>query len=305
MVDICKTGKLQSPINIKSKNSRQCEANCSVTFYYRSSICSIQNNGGNLVLEYDAGSYINYNSLVYELDKISFSLPASNSIDGSNYDAEMFIWHRSVDIGKVLVVSIFIEINEASSLSKSFFDLLSNPLPKKSGQENVYNTPSSWNVFHALPENKAFFLYSGSLPHSPCTENTTWLVMDSPVNMSRSVYTNIKSIIGRNARQLQRLNGRTIYYNPNSNPKNNRNYGSKIRCYTDEELRRKCQCMCKNGQTSQRYAHLNPSTLLFLLIVIILFGLIYMANVNGLFDKPLEKFRAYLHSKPKILEITD
>ena len=44
--------------------------------------------------------------------------------------------------------------------------------------------------------------------------------MDSSVNISRKAYQNIKNIIGKNSRQLQRVHSRTIYYNPNNNPKN-------------------------------------------------------------------------------------
>ena len=305
MTDTCKNGKLQSPINIKSKNTQLCESNCDIQFYYRSSICNIINNDGNIILEYDSGSYINYKSLVYELDRVSFSIPASHSIDGSNYDMEMFLWHRSMDIGKVLVVSVFIDVNEASSMSKGFFHLLENILPKKSGTDKLYNTPDDWNIFNTLPENKAFYIYSGSLPHKPCTENVTWVIMDSSVNISRKAYQNIKNIIGKNSRQLQRVHSRTIYYNPNNNPKNNRNYGSKLRCYTDAELRRKCQCMCKNGNSNNIYPNLSVGKLLFLLVLVTIFCMIYVSYTMGLFDNLFLKLKDYLHSKPVILKVSD
>ncbi len=306
MSDICKNGKLQAPINIRNSNAKQCEGNCDLTFYYRSSICSIQNNEGNLVLEYDAGSYVNYNSIVYELNKISFSVPAANKIDGSTYSMEMFIWHKSMDIGKVLIISVFLDINEANSKSKSFFDLLSNDLPKKSGSENNYNTPEDWNIYNALPENKGFYLYSGSLPQPPCTENVTWIVMDSPVNISSTVYNNIKNIIGKNSRQIQKNYNRVVYYNPNTDSKNNRNYGSKLRCYTDTELRTKCNCMCKNGKTITSYQNLNisASTIIIIAIIIVVVVVIYYAIKHKLLHNFFGKIRDYIVNKPLVLSVS-
>jgi len=303
-VDLCKTGRLQAPINIKTDKTKRCEGNCQLNFYYRSSICSIANNSGNLIMEYDAGSYVNYNDLIYELDKISFTVPASNKIDGSSYQMEMLLWHKSMDIGKVLIVSVFIDVNDATSRSKQFFDILANTLPKKSGNENLYNTPEDWNVYDALPENKAFYLYSGSLPQSPCSENVTWVVMDSAVNISQTVYQNIKNIIGKNSRQIQKTHSRTIYYNPNNDIKNNRNYGSKLRCYTDTELRRKCKCMCKDGKTVDIFPSINKKWLLILLIILFIGLFIYVAIQIGLFNGVFTKFKDYIQSKPTVLKVT-
>ncbi len=299
MSETCQSGQLQAPINIKTSKSKQCEGNCELSFYYRSSICSILNNSGNLVLDYDAGSYVNYNSLVYELDKISFTLPASNKIDGSTYAMEMFIWHKSMDIGKVLIISVFLDVNDASSLSKTFFDLLSNTLPKKSGTEKHYNTPEDWNIYNALPENKAFYLYSGSLPQAPCTENVTWIVMDSPVNISTSVYNNLKNVLGKNARQIQKTNNRPIYY-----AKNTRNYGSKLRCYTDAELRSKCKCMCQDGESVDTYPNLSKKLLLSICIVLLIILFLYIGYQLGLLSGIFRKLSDYIKMKPLVLDVT-
>ena len=51
--------------------------------------------------------------------------------------------------------------------------------------------------------------------------------MDSSINCSNNFYLKLKSIIPKNARDIQKLNSRKIYYNPNTADKNNRNYGKK------------------------------------------------------------------------------
>lgn len=299
MPNVCNSGKQQSPINIKTSKTQECSSHCELLFYYRSSVCTIQNNSGNIVLDYDSGSYVIYNSIVYELDKISFSLPSSNKIDNSNYPMEMYLFHKSTDIGKVLIVSVFLDVNDASSKSKAFFDMLSSDLPKISGSEKYYNTPEDWNVFNALPEIKAFYTYNGSLVQHPCTENVTWIVMDTPTNIGTGSYRNLKSIIGKNSRHTQKLNNRVVYYNPNSSGKASRNYGSKLRCYTDTELRQACKCMCKDGQTVATFPNIN-GTLLFVVCLLLLITLvIYIAIQKGLFSlKPLKDF---IRHQPKVL----
>lgn len=295
MPNLCKDGSQQSPINIKSSIAAQCEGLCELLFYYRSSSCNMVNMGGNIILDYDAGSYVIYNTIVYELDKISFTTPSSNQVDGSSYGAEMFLYHKSTDLGKVLIVSVFLDVNDATSKSKSFFDILANTFPNTHGQEKSYNTPEDWNVYHAVPESKPFYTYTGSLLQSPCTENVTWIVMDTPVNISNAAYANLKTQTGKNTRKLQNVNGRAIYYNPNTGAKNAKNYGSKLRCYTDEELRKACRCMAGKQDTHNSLFGIGIKTgllLLFLITFIIL--VLYIGFHQGIFKGIVGKLMTYI-----------
>lgn len=295
---ICESGTSQSPINIRTESVVECAGNCDLQFFYRSSICSLVNNSGNIVMEYDAGSYVNYMSVIYELDKISFSVPASHKIDGTTYPMEMWLWHKSMDVGKVLIVSVFIETNEATTASKDFFSVLGEGLPKRSGDTVDHNTPEEWNIWNAIPDNKAFYLYQGSLPQPPCSENVTWIIMDASVNISYSVYKAIKDVIGKNSRQIQRRNGRTVYYNSATEPKYQRNYGSKLRCYTDAELRKTCQCMCGEGQKVNNYPQLNAGLLLLILVAVLAVSILIIIWRMGLFSGIKERLRNYIQGGP-------
>jgi carbonic anhydrase len=284
MTNLCKEGTQQSPINIRSETSAQCEGLCELLFYYRSSSCNIMNNGNNILLDYDAGSYVIYNNIVYELDKISFSNPSSNQIDSSSYALEMFLYHKSTDLGKVLILSVFVDVNDATSRSRAFFDILANTLPKVSGTEKSYNTPEDWNVYQAIPESKPFYTFTGSLLQSPCTENVTWIIMDTPVNISNAAYLNLKALIGKNSRKLQSINNRGIYFNPNTGAKSAKNYGSKLRCYTDEELRKTCKCMLgeKDNQTFLGI-QIKGGWLLLLFLVTFIVLICYIGHHKGIF----------------------
>ena len=254
MVNTCALGKQQSPINIKSKTSIKCGALCDLTFYYRTSKCNLLNTKKELVIDYDNGSYVMYNSNVYELDKLSFSIPASHKIDGYSFPVEVQLYHRSPDTGGILIVSVFLDVNDATSRSSYFLQLFNNSIPKKAGNQILINTPESWTAYDILPENKSFFTYTGSLPRSPCTENVTWIILDSPSNCSTNFYTNLQRTLSSNARSIQRLNGRKIYYNPNTADKNKRNYGDKLRCYSEKEFRKSCAAIVGNKEImSQKY----------------------------------------------------
>ena len=303
MPNYCQSGKRQSPINFSSNSSLKCEGNCELFFYYRSSTCDILNNSGELVLDYDQGSYIIFNSIVYELDKVSFTIPSSHKIDGSSYPMEVFLNHKSTDFGRVLIVSILVDINETSSDSRRFFDILVNSLPSSSGEEKIYNTPKDWNIYSVIPESKAFYTYTGSLPRPPCTESVTWIVMDSPINISSSVYQNIKSVIGKNSRQIQKKNKRKVYYNSNISPKCSRNYGSKLRCFTDEELRQKCSCMCRENQKYYLLPSIGSGFIFVLLCVVLVLVCVVVCVQWGLFDFSLKKFKNFIQYQPDELKI--
>ena len=62
MVNACVKGSQQSPIDIKSKDSIKCGALCDLVFYYRTSKCNLIKTKKNLIIDYDNGSYIHYNS---------------------------------------------------------------------------------------------------------------------------------------------------------------------------------------------------------------------------------------------------
>ena len=124
MTNKCSAGRLQSPIKINSGKVIKCGALCDLIFYYRTSKCNLQNTKDNIIMDYDNGSYVMYNNEVYELDKISYSVPGCHRIDNSSYPIEIHLHHRSPDSGVLLIIAIQVDINDASSKSKLFFRLI-------------------------------------------------------------------------------------------------------------------------------------------------------------------------------------
>jgi carbonic anhydrase len=242
--NLCESGTFQSPINIDTQSPKQkiipCQGMCDLMIHYRTSKCNLINTGSEILVDYDAGSYITYKNQIYELNQLSFTLPASHKLDNRNFTGEIQLHHHSPDTGAILIIAVFFTINDVMSLSNSFLSVFENELPKSKGGTKVINTSSEWNAYNILPEIKSFYTYMGSLPRSPCTQDVTWIIFDNSVNCSNIFYDRLKALYPGNARSIQNVNNRPIYYNVNSSEKNRRNYGENIRCYTEKEFRKEC-----------------------------------------------------------------
>lgn len=246
--DLCSTGRQQSPINLNSNSTVKCGVKCNLKFYYRNSRATLNNDGRNIIVKYDQGSYVNFNSDTYELDSITFSLPGSHQIDNYSYPIEIQLNHINPINGAILIISIMGELNDALSKSSIFLDQITDKLPvrKNTGSATTINMPEDWNAFNLIPDAKSFMTYSGSLPRSPCTEMVTWIVFDNEVNVSTRFHDSLRGITGNNSRPLQPLNDRKIFYNGNSDIANTTNYGSGIKCYSEAEFKKACSCSTQN-----------------------------------------------------------
>ena len=289
----CKQGFNQSPIDIKSSDAKNCSTTCDINFYYRTSKCNLLLSNKNLILDYDAGSYVMMNHDVYELDKISFTNPSSHKIDGNSFPIEINLYHRSTATGKMLIIAVFIEINNTITASREFFEKFSKSIPKVSGKQLSINMPEEWNIFNCLPVNKSFFLYSGSIPRFPCTEDVDWIVMDQTINCSEHFYINLLKVSKNNSRPIQKVNSRSIFYNSNVSDKLNKNYGNRMRCYTDTEFRESCAKLSENKDIKVYHSKNNLiiSITVVLIVLFILFILyLYDKGVLGKYLRMVDDF---------------
>jgi len=68
----------------------------------------------------------------------------------------------------------------------------------------------SINAKHLLPADQTYYSYMGSLTTPPCTEGVQWLVMKTPVEISRDQVSHFTALYPMNARPLQARNDRLI-----------------------------------------------------------------------------------------------
>lgn len=300
-INYCSKGMFQSPIEINSSQTQVCRSKCNLLFYYRGSRCNIVRSGRTLLLNYDGGSHLVYNGNIYELERISFTSPASHIIDKTKGAMECQLYHKAPDTGKILVLSIILEVNEASSPSKAFFDNWTYLIPTSQDKEVVVNMASEWNIFTTLPEIKSFFVYDGSLIQQPCTEGVVWIVMSKFANISDQSYKKILSVIGDNARQVQPTNSRAVLFNPNSSNKNNLNQSNPITCLTEAEMRDKCMKMFQTSE-NKKQTYGNPKLLMSIIIIMVfLFVLLVVVSYKfGLFEKLKDALKPVVQSAVEI-----
>lgn len=284
----CVNGQRQSPINIETNGVTSCGALCDLLFYYRNSTIYLSNIGGNIVFTYDNGSYIVFNNEVYELEKISFFTPSCHKIDGENYPIELNLYHRSPNTGRIAIISLMCDVNEAASKSHSTLEVFAGAFPAK-GREKTITTSSDWNIFEALPEMKSFYSYEGSLPREPCDEGVKWIIFENSINCSAKFHNTLHNRIKNNTRPLQKINARKIYYNSNTAKKNNRNYGSNFRCYTEQEFNKACSCLNTKTEVIKYKNRLALLGIILAILVIIILLIVLYLKQEGAFDSVFSK----------------
>ncbi|HCB01254.1 MAG TPA: hypothetical protein DEP19_02630 [Anaerolineae bacterium] len=198
---VCGTGTHQSPIDI-SAPSEQDLAN--IVFHYESSQVNIFNNGHTVQVNYDAGSYIELDSVRYDVLQFHYHAPSEHTVDGKEFPAELHIVHKNAE-GKLAVVGILLEEGSQNEAYQPFIE----NLPKQ--KSDAQDAGVSINANDLLPSIQTTFRYSGSLTTPPCSEGVSWLLMTTPVEVSSEQLSTLESIFEEgNNRPVQPLNNRSL-----------------------------------------------------------------------------------------------
>lgn len=107
--------------------------------------------------------------------------------------------------GKLAVFAVLLDAGKTNPLMKTLLD----NLPKEKAQENVVDAIKI-NALELLPQNKGYYTYPGSLTTPPCSENVTWFVLKTPVQVSADEIARFARYYPMNARPVQPVNGRDI-----------------------------------------------------------------------------------------------
>ena len=200
---VCKTGELQSPIDIPDAKVRKGDLPA-LLFNYKPSVLRIIDNGHTVEVIYDPGSYVSVDGKQYNLVQFHFHKPSEEKVDGKGHEMVVHLVHQAND-GKLGVVAVFLDPGKENALIKT---LWSN-LPAVKEKENVVPTVKI-NAVELLPQNKGYYTYSGSLTTPPCSEDVTWFVLMTPVQVSADEIARFGRLYPMNARPVQPLNGRDL-----------------------------------------------------------------------------------------------
>lgn len=200
----CKTGKNQSPINLKPQKAVGTTSLPGFDVYYRETALKLVNNGHTLQVNIPLGSYIKIDGHRYELLQYHFHTPSEHQRDGFNYPMEMHLVHKDGD-GNLAVIAILFQEGDENETLAELMSFLPQKLKKQEVHESVKIHPAKF-----FPADKKFYKYSGSLTTPPCSEGVYWMVFKQPIQASVTQLEKMHEYLGSNARPVQRQNARTL-----------------------------------------------------------------------------------------------
>ena len=197
----CKTGKRQSPIDIKG--AKKDSSLAPVQINYKSSPLKIVDNGHTIRVNVAPGSSITVNGTAYTLTQFHFHRPSEEEIAGKKY--AMVIHLVNERAGGAAVIALLVKTGAENPTVQKIWD----NLPKEKDKENEV-TGVSINAADLLPADQNYYNFDGSLTTPPCSEGVKWFVMKTPIEMSAAQIAAFAKLYPMNARPIQPTDGREI-----------------------------------------------------------------------------------------------
>jgi carbonic anhydrase len=199
-------GKQQSPIDIRGAVKAKLPP---LHFDYKSEpLKDLINNGYTIRLNYHdapgAGSVLIIGGERYQLTQLHFHRPSEETIDGKRAPMVLHLMHTS-STGKVLGVAVLLTEGKPNATVQKIW----NKMPTIKGDE--YAVPGvSIDPAGMLPLTLGYYTYMGSITAPPCTEGVQWIILKTPVEVSRAQVDAFARLYSHDIRPLQPLNGRVI-----------------------------------------------------------------------------------------------
>ncbi len=198
---MCGLGKTQSPINVTTTLDVDLEA---IKPAYTSASKDVVNNGHTIQVNMDKGSTIDIDGVSFSLKQFHFHSPSENHIDGKSFPLEGHFVHLDAD-GNIAVVALMFEEGKANENIAKIW----KKMPKELHQDNELKLANI--AAELLPKNKDYYRFAGSLTTPPCTEGVKWLVLKTPVTISKEQVAQFLAVMHHpNNRPIQPTDARVI-----------------------------------------------------------------------------------------------
>ncbi|MGD9716551.1 MAG: carbonic anhydrase [Sulfuricurvum sp.] len=195
---ICKDGKAQSPIDIKTSETVSIAPSHVIKLNENVQASSqIVDNGHAIQVNVENGGKITVEGVDYQLVQFHFHGKSEEKIDGRQYDLVAHMVHKSA-FGNLLVVGVLFEEGKERNA-------ILDTVIKGVGTKTVLNPAA------LLPkESGRYFHYMGSLTTPPCSENVRWYVMKEIQSATPDQIAAMRKFYDHNYRPVQPLNGRVV-----------------------------------------------------------------------------------------------
>ena len=197
----CSLGRRQSPIDIRKTILADLPA---IDFSYKRVPLTITDNGHSIKIDTTDAGGITVDGERYELTHFLFHKPSEEQINGKTYAMSVQLVHQS-KTGKLAVVAIMMEAGKEQSLIRILWSNLPLEQNKSITHPEVRIDPSL-----LIPTKRNYYTFIGSLTTPPCTEDVLWLVLKTPLQISKEQLAGFGTIYKNNIRPVQPVYRRVI-----------------------------------------------------------------------------------------------
>lgn len=197
----CGTGRNQSPINIEDSIHAAIKSLKAIQKFQAKEIF---NNGHTVQVNFKVGNMLALDNAAFQMKQVHFHAPSENTIHSKSFPLEAHFVHADSKGNLAVIGVMFTEGKANPALAKIW-----EQLPNEESEPSILKSrilPSE-----LMPENKAYYRFSGSLTTPPCSEGVRWLLMKNPLTASKEQIEAFKKAVHHNNnRPVQALNGRVI-----------------------------------------------------------------------------------------------
>jgi carbonic anhydrase len=239
MVVIVSCEKATSPVDINQKKIMgPCSLKCDYNYNYGTYTPNITNKDDYLSLNYTGKSNpVKYNDLNYEVVDVRIYHSSLHQYNGVHAAGEILIIHGGS--GKNLIVSIPFQVGSKQDKgSEQLGKVLSEAAARTpTSTDSVTLSIGDFSLGNFIPDKKAFYSYTGTLPYTPCNGTYQYIVYseENSLNISEQIYKKFKNITQSVITPVKTNN---VFYN-----KNGANLGNKA-----DDIYIDCQPVGSDGQ---------------------------------------------------------
>jgi carbonic anhydrase len=201
--NVCAIGRRQSPINIEEGNTLQGPAE-PLQFNYLPSSGTVVNNGHTVQVDVLGDNSLTVRGSSYKLVQFHFHHPSEERVNDRGFAMVAHLVHRNAE-GQLAVVAVLLEPGEVNPLVNKVWTYM----PLDAG-DRVRMPAELLNMNELLPKDQRYYQFMGSLTTPPCTENVLWMVLKSPMTVSREQLKLFSQLFPNNARPSQPSYGRVV-----------------------------------------------------------------------------------------------
>jgi carbonic anhydrase len=201
--DLCGSGTRQSPIDVSRGQLLVADWLQPLQLKLNPSKLQLANDGHTIQVNYQRGSTLTFDKTTYELRQLQFHTPSEHTIDGVGADMEVQLVFADAT-NHLAVMAVLVSAGAENPFLATFW----HALPEHEGQ---VSREIMVNAADALPANRDYLTYEGSLTTPPCTEGVTWILLKQRIEASPEQVSRFRSLFdGPAARPVQQNAERLI-----------------------------------------------------------------------------------------------